>query len=126
MLNRRQLRRGVVVDVPDVVMDHLEVPQALARARVERDDAVGEQVVAMTIAAIEVVFAAGGRHVDDATDRIDGELGPVVRAADGGARVFGPGVGAEFTFGGMVWNVHTRLPVRTSNARMSPGADLYS
>ena len=49
-----QIRRGGKVPVPDVVFDALEMPQALAGARVERQDAVGEQVVAVAVDAIEV------------------------------------------------------------------------
>ena len=40
----RQLRRGGVVVVPEIVVDHLEMPEALARARVERDERGAEQV----------------------------------------------------------------------------------
>ena len=46
-----QIRRHRRVVVPDVVMDELVVPLALARLHVERDDARAEQVVARTMAA---------------------------------------------------------------------------
>ena len=41
-----ELRRRDVVEVPEVVMDGLEVPQPLAGLRVEREQAVGEEVLA--------------------------------------------------------------------------------
>src|SRR5262249_8513865 len=76
--------------IPDVVMDHLEVPLLLPRARVERQDAVAIQVVARPIAAVEVVLAARGRHIDDAPRRVDRQFRPVVGAADLGAPIRRP------------------------------------
>ena len=48
-VRREQQRRLGTVIVPDVVVDLLEVPLALARVRVERDDGVGEQIVATSL-----------------------------------------------------------------------------
>jgi hypothetical protein len=49
-----EIRRGGKVPVPDVVPDALEMPDALAGARIERDDTVREQVVAVTIDAVKI------------------------------------------------------------------------
>ena len=76
----------------------LEVPAPRAGARVERDQAVREQVVAAAVAAEEVELAAAGRHVDDAARGVHRHLGPGVGAADVGARVLRPGLGAELAF----------------------------
>ena len=63
--------------------------------RVERDEAVAEQVGALPVAAVEVVLRAAGRDVDDAALLVDRLLAPVVGAADGLPRVRRPGVVAE-------------------------------
>ena len=76
MPHGKQLGRGGVVVVPDVVMDHLEVPQALAGARIEREQAIAEQIRAGAIRAVEVVLRAGGRGVDDAALLVDRKLAP--------------------------------------------------
>ena len=91
--HRRQLRRGVVVHVPDVVMHGLEVPEALAGARVERDQAVRVEVVAVPVAAVEIVLGAARGHVHDAARDVHRGLGPVVRTAHGRPCVGRPGVG---------------------------------
>ncbi len=46
-------RRGQVV-IPDVVMKRLEVPDALAGLGVEADERIGEQIVAVTMPAVEI------------------------------------------------------------------------
>ena len=61
----QQLGRGREVVVPEIVVDGLEVPEPLARSRVEREQAVAEQVVAGAIAAVEIVRGRAGRHEDD-------------------------------------------------------------
>ena len=67
--HRHQARRRREVAIPDVVMDRLEVPDALAGRGVEREQRVREQVVAETIGAVEVGGRRSGRHVDDAARR---------------------------------------------------------
>ena len=44
MLDARQLRRGVVVEVPEVVVDVLEMPEPLAGPGVKRQEAVAEEI----------------------------------------------------------------------------------
>jgi len=49
-----EVRRGADVEVPDVVADVLEMPEALARESVEGEDAVAEEIVADAIDADHV------------------------------------------------------------------------
>ena len=58
----QQFRRGGVVVIPDVVVDHLEMPEPLAGAGIEREQAIAEQIGAFAVRAVEVVFRAGGRE----------------------------------------------------------------
>ena len=92
-----QLRRRDVVEIPQIVMDRLEMPQPLARARVEREQAIGEEVRAVPIGAVEVVRRRAGRDVDDAPVLVDRHLTPVVRAADVLVGVFRPRLVAELS-----------------------------
>src|ERR671918_99677 len=55
-----QTGRGRLIDVPDVVMNRLEVPSVFARSDVDGDDGVAEQVAAGAIAA--PVVRGGGGH----------------------------------------------------------------
>ena len=95
VLHGEQLRAGDEVVVPEVVMDGLEVPQALAGARVEREQAVAEQVRADAVGAVEIVGRRAGREVGDAALLVDGDLAPGVGAADVLPGVLRPGVVAE-------------------------------
>src|SRR5207253_7477305 len=81
-----QLRRLREVVIPQIVMDGLEVPQPLARPRIEGDDAVAEQVVADAVAAVEVEPRGAKRDVRDAARVVDRQLAPVVDAAAGRER----------------------------------------
>jgi hypothetical protein len=54
MINGQQFRRLRDIQIPQVVVNGLEMPDALASARVESQQAVAEQVVSMAIAAVEV------------------------------------------------------------------------
>src|SRR5262249_34835956 len=71
--------RGIVG--PQIMMDGLEVPEALSGAGIERHQAVAEQVVAMPIATVEVEPRGAKRHVDDAASLIDRQFAPVVDTA---------------------------------------------
>ena len=53
--DRGQLRRGARIEIPEVMVHELEVPPALSRARVERDERRAEQVAADAIGAVEVI-----------------------------------------------------------------------
>src|SRR3954449_12798577 len=76
------------------------MPEALAGSRLERDDRIAKEVGAMPIAAVEIVFRAGRRHVDDSAFLIDGLLTPVVGAADRLPGIFRPRVVPELAGAG--------------------------
>ncbi len=90
-----QLRRGGQVVVPDVVVHGLEVPEALAGARVEREQRVAEEVGALAIAAEHVVGRRAEREVGDPAPLVDRDLAPRVHAAGPLPCALGPGVVAE-------------------------------
>src|SRR5690606_36278708 len=77
-------------------MHELLMPKILARARVERDERVREEVVALAVAAEEVVSRRAERNECDAVLGVDRELAPVVDAAAGLIVILGPGVVADF------------------------------
>ena len=79
--DRDQDRRGRIVVVPDVVAHGLVVPLALARDRVEREDRVGEQVVALAEPAVEVLGRRAGGREHPAALLVDGHAAPGVGAA---------------------------------------------
>ena len=90
-----EVRRVGVVVVPDVVVDHLEVPDALARLHVERDEARPVEVRPVAVAAVVVVGRRVGGDEDEAALRVGGERRPgrdVPRVRPGVAL---PGVVAE-------------------------------
>src|SRR5262245_38418495 len=62
-------------------MHELLMPEALARARVERDGRVRVEVVARAVAAKEVVARGAERDEHDPVRLVDGQLAPVVDAA---------------------------------------------
>ena len=103
-----------MVVIPDIVMNHLEMPEALAGAGIERKQAIAEQIGALSVGAVEVVFGTADGNVDDAALLIDGEFAPGVCAADRFPGIFRPGVVSEFA--GMRNGVEDpdQLPVRTS------------
>ena len=103
-------------------MHHLEVPLALAGLHVERDEAVAEQVVAGTMAAVLVHERHADRNVDEAQFRIRRVGRPRVVLADAvGVPIFVPffHVSAPNSPGcGTRLNFHSCLPVWTSKPRM--------
>src|SRR5690349_4177820 len=62
-------------------MHGLEMPDALARLRVQRDDGAAVEIVAETVAAVHVVRDARGRHVDEPELVVDAECRPDVAGA---------------------------------------------
>ena len=71
-----QDRRRRHVVVPDRVMHDLEVPLALAGLQIDADDAVAEQVVAGTMAAVVVRRRILDRQIDQAGFLVDRDLRP--------------------------------------------------
>ena len=95
-------------------MDDLVVPLALAGLQVDADEAVAEQVVAGTMAAVEVRRRILDRQVDQAELLVDGDLRPHAGVAVLRPRLLLPGVVAEFT----------RLRDRVERPEQLAGADV--
>ena len=95
--NGQQLGRGGVVIIPNIVVDHLEMPQPFAGAGVKRKQGIAEQISAGPVHSVKVVLRAGGGGVEDAALDVDGHFAPDVDAADGFPGVFGPGLVTELT-----------------------------
>ena len=93
--NGQELGRGGIVVIPNVVVHHLEMPEAAAGAGIEGQQAIGEEVRAVAVGAIEIVFGAGGGRVQDAAFFVERKFAPDVGAADSLPGVLGPGVVAE-------------------------------
>src|SRR5882724_118155 len=72
------------------------MPEALARAGIEREQAVGEEIVAKSVRAIKIKGGGSSGNVDDAANRIEGHSGPVIGGAAGFPCVARPGVVTEF------------------------------
>ena len=73
--------RGRQVVVEQVVVHGLEMPDALAGLRVQRDDGAAVEVVAEPVAAVHVVRDAARRHVDEAELVVGAERRPDVAGA---------------------------------------------
>ena len=73
------------------------MPDAAARPRVEREHAVGEEIVPVPRDAVEIERGRTRRGEDDAELLVDGHAGPRVRAARQFVGVLRPRVVAEFT-----------------------------
>src|SRR5690606_19670582 len=72
----RQLRRGSVVVVPEIVVDHLKVPDALTGARVQSEQRRTEEVGTVAIGAVVVVRGRTGRYERDAALDVDRDFAP--------------------------------------------------
>ena len=95
-LDRHQVRRRGKIAIPDVVVDRLKMPHALAGVGLQREQRVGEQVVALAIRAVEIECRRTGGDEDQAALFVEAHAGPVVGRADVLPGVLGPGVVAEF------------------------------
>ena len=89
-------RRSGEVAIPDVVMDALEMPEALAGVGVEGEQRVGEEVVAEAIATVEIKDSRASGRVENAAFGIESHAGPVVCGSGGLPRTIGPGFVAKF------------------------------
>ena len=88
------------VPVPDVVVDELVVPQPLTGLEIHRDEAVGEQVVAVTMPTVIVVGRHLGGEVGDAELLVDAHLTPGSCVTRVSPRLVEPGVVAELVGSG--------------------------
>ena len=73
-------RRGGGIVVPQIVMHELLVPLQLPGERIERDERVAVEVVAVAVGAVEIGGRAAERHVHEPALDIDGHEAPGVRA----------------------------------------------
>ena len=93
MLEQDALTDAVVV--PHVVRGALVVPANLTGVDVNRDDAVGVEVVAFANTSVEVGRRVAGAHVQQIGLRVEGAGDPAVRATPcPGLALGGPGLGA--------------------------------
>ena len=120
--DRHEVRIDRQVVIPQVVAQRLKVPDPFARVRVEGDRAVGEQVLAVAVAAVEVERRRPESSEDEAALDVDAEPAPGVGPAAVLPRVAGPGFVAELARRRHGAEPPDLAPVRTSNARISPGA----
>ena len=92
-----QHRRGRVVPVPDVVVNQLIMPLALAGLDIERDHAVGEQIVAWAVGAETVAGGRFGGQIDMPQFRVSGHGRPDSSIAGNSGAVVEPGFDTDFT-----------------------------
>src|SRR5262245_22612697 len=72
-------------------MNGLEVPKPLAGARIEREQAIGIEVVAMPVPAVEFVLGGCRGHVCGSSLHVDCDFAPHVDAAHIFIGILGPG-----------------------------------
>src|SRR6266446_980196 len=96
-LHGEKRRRRREIPVPDVVVDPLKMPDALARLRIQGNQAICEKIVTDAIGAIEIKCRRARGYIDNSALRIERHSGPIVRSAAGLPRIAGPGVIAKFT-----------------------------
>src|ERR1017187_3084402 len=63
-------------------MHHLEMPEAFAGARIQRQQAIGEEIGPQAVRAVEIVLGAGGGRVENAAPRVQRHFAPNVGPAD--------------------------------------------
>src|ERR1700730_14313119 len=76
-------------------MHSLKMPYPLAGLCIQGNQAIGEQIIANSITAVEVRHRGTGRDINDSTPGIERHTGPVVGGAAGLPRVPGPGLIAK-------------------------------
>src|SRR5262249_30695295 len=86
-----QLRRRGGIGVPEIVMNGLEMPEPLSRPRIEREQTIRVEIIAVPIAAIELVLGRSGRHVHRPPLHVHGDFAPHIDAAHVFVGVLGPG-----------------------------------
>jgi hypothetical protein len=80
----REIRRRRVIQVPDVMPDILKVPESFTRPNIERDDAVREEIVALSIHANEVGPRCTHGGTDDSPRFVQRHSAPAMSAVAGG------------------------------------------
>ena len=89
--NCEECGRRRKIPIPDIVMHSLKMPDALACIRVECKQRVCVEIVAESVAAIEIHYGRARGHIHNAMLRIEGHAGPVVCCACCFPRVGRPG-----------------------------------
>ena len=97
MANRQKFGRSRVVVIPDIVMNHLEMPQTFSGPGVQRQQTIAEEVRPAAVRAVEVILRACSWRVNNTPLLIDGKLAPHIRSADAFPGVLRPSVITEFT-----------------------------
>src|SRR5437016_10995814 len=77
-------------------MHHLEMPQALAGAGIERQQTVAEEIGAAAVGAVKVVLRARRGGVNDTALFVDREFAPDIRSADALPGILRPRIIPEF------------------------------
>ncbi len=79
------------------MMDTLKMPDSLARLRVQGNQAIGEEIVAQAIGAVEIKCGGACWNIDNPALRVERHPRPIVGGTAGLPRVLGPSVVAKFT-----------------------------
>ena len=83
------------VAVPEIVMNKLKMPEPLAGLGIQRQQAIGIQILAQTVATPEIEGCRAGRAEHDPPGFIEREARPHIGAADITVRLGGPGLVAR-------------------------------
>jgi hypothetical protein len=94
-VDEHRWRRQIVI--PDVVMERLEVPNTLACIRIETHETVGEEVIPVAVAAVEIAGWRLDGQIDVTVLRVRSEWRPHARVAAVLRAPVEPGVVAELT-----------------------------
>src|SRR5712672_1654545 len=78
-------------------MDSLKMPNSLSCLRVQRNQAICEEIVAQPIGAVEIKCSGARRNVNNSTLRIKGHPSPIVGGAAGLPRILRPSGIPEFS-----------------------------
>src|SRR5882724_8432781 len=97
MLNGGEVGRTGNIAIPEIMVNGLEIPFHFPRRCIEGQDAVGEEVHACPVAAIEIRGRRAGAEVDHAPFLIYGEAAPAIGGAEFFIGIFWPGVISEFS-----------------------------
>jgi len=118
-----QVRRGRRVVVPQPVPDELVVPDLLARCRLDADETVTIEAVTGAMSTVVVVGGCADRQIDIAEFLVGTHGCPDVGVPVSFQESFSQVSTAGSPACGMVLNVHSWRPVRTSKPRTPPGGD---
>ena len=96
------------------MLDALEMPDALSGVRIEREERVGELVVAVTVCAVEIGRGGSGGDENEPTFHVDRHARQLLAPPVYFQAFFGHVLWPYSPGRGMEWNVHRSRPVRTS------------